>query len=445
MFQIKIEQSITHKHIIAPKIMQALGILQKNSVDLLSYLREVSELNPLFEIEERQDFSRADILFDKLDWLGRFDEQNELYEVENPKEYDKHSIYGVKTLKEYLLDQICLLPLRTDERNISQIIISNITDAGYLHADISELSEISNVPESVVENVLCNIIHKLEPPGVGARDLKECLRLQLQYRDIDNDLLYSIIESDLSLIAQNKMKQIASKYNVAVSTITGFVDIIKSLNPKPGNSFDSDETVYIIPDIIVQKNGADYSVELYEDKQYNAFINNAYRTELLAEDDDSVRRYVEKKTEQALWVCKCLKQRKETLLKIARCILDMQRDFFNNGPGNLSAITQKDIAQTLGFGESTISRAIDGKYLQCRWGIFELQNFFSTSLGEYSTDFIKHSIFQIISCENPLKPIRDNDIAEILNNRGIHIARRTVAKYRQEIDINSASQRRHYE
>lgn len=444
MFQVKIEQSITHKNIVAPKIMQAIGILQKNSVDLISYLREVSELNPLFEIEERQDFSRADVLFDKLRWLGQFDEQNESYEVENSREYDKHSSCGVKTLKEYLLEQVCLLPLQTDERNICKIIISDISDAGYLHADLSEISEISNVPESIVENILCNIIHKLDPPGVGARDLKECLRIQLQNRDVENDLLYNIIENDLSSIAQNKIKQIATKYNVAISTITGFVDIIKSLNPKPGNSFDSDETVYIIPDIIVQNNGADYSIEMHEDKLYNAYVNNAYRTELLAENDDSVRRYVERKTEQALWVCKCLKQRKETLLRIARCILDMQRDFFNNGPGNLFPVMQKDIAQMLGIGESTISRAIDGKYLQCRWGIFELKYFFSTSLGEYSTDFIKNSIIQIISSENSSKPISDNDIAEILNKRGIHIARRTVAKYRQEININSASQRRHY-
>lgn len=289
----------------------------------------------------------------------------------------------------------------------------------------------------------------MEPKGVGAVDLKECLLLQIDPKGAKASLQVEIIEKYLELFGKNQMKEIAKKTGKHLNEVLDACDRIKRLNPKPGNSFGNREyRKYISPDVVVVKL-KDYFEVLLNESQYPSIQINPYYENLLKEGAESeTKKYIKEKTEQAKWVQDCIKKRNETMMALVNEIISSQIEFFEYGHGHIMPVSQKETAEKLNFHESTVSRALKGKYLQCMWGMYPLHYFFSHGIeksgdkSQVSAEQVKAVLKEIVEEENKKKPYSDRILAEKLEERGFKISRRTVAKYREALQIGDASKRK---
>ncbi len=452
------------KLIMTPELRLALKILQMPTVELDELIKDELENNPILDIVDYDKDDKADSSeseekdsksnIDEIDWKEYLQYQGKSYYIENnekdePSSYDNYVTYK-DTLKDYLLFQLNTINITTKERKIGQYIIESLDDNGYLVMPISEISQILKVKLEDVERVL-RIIQGFEPAGVGAKSLSECLLIQIKLQGIEDKKLETIIEEHLDDIACNRIVNIAKTLSISVEKAQDYSDLIKSLEPKPGRSFFcGSECRYVVPDVYIEKKDGEYIVLINDYYGSRLMINRHYKSIISTEDGSSdAVKFVNEKLSSALWLIKSLEQRKNTLYKVVKAIIDYQIEFFEKGDDYLRTMTLKNIADTVQVHESTVSRAISGKYAQTPKGIYDIKYFFKsgveTKFGEdISSESIKNMIKQLIDEEDVSKPISDQVIANILEKKGYKISRRTVAKYRDEIGIPASSRRRRY-
>lgn len=336
------------------------------------------------------------------------------------------------------------------EKRIGEFIIESLDNKGYLGCSLQDISLLINEDVVEVERVL-RFIQTFDPVGIAARSLSECLMIQLREKGIQDKNAYIIAENYLEEIATNKIQKIAKDLHISVNRVQSICDIIKMLEPKPSRGFivDSDNIRYIVPDVTIEKINDEYIIIVNDSYLPTLTISNYYRNMVNDLNDKEASKFLSDKLNSSMWLIKSIEQRRMTLYKVVESILKYQRRFFEEGKSALKPLVLKDVADDIGVHESTVSRATNGKYVQTPRGLYELKYFFASSLSEtdgsgVSSTSVKSTIQKLINEENPQKPLSDQKIAEKLNNEGINISRRTVAKYRDEMRISSSSMRRRY-
>lgn len=440
---------------MTPELRQAIELLQLNTLELKEYIARELEENPILEItgvtEDYENIEKyANNEIDWKEYFESFDDYSYRQEIDkNIEEYNFESYISYEpTLREFLLSQLNLIPLDNKEHKIGVSIIENIDNNGYLTTPVEEIAKMINSSVEEVEIIL-NIIQNFDPPGVGARDLKECLLIQLRDRRDINKHVVDIIENHLEDLAYNRILKIAKALNIEVYEVQEACDFIRRLEPKPGRAFGSSlESGYIIPDAEIRIIDGELVVILNDATGPRLGINNYYKSLLRAANDRDTIEFLNQKFNSAMWVIRSIEQRRATIKKVIESIAKFQREFFLEGEKSLKPLTLKDIAKDVGMHESTVSRATNGKYVQTPRGLYELKYFFSSGVesddGEISSISIKKLLKEIIDKENPKKPYSDSKLTELLAQRGIKISRRTVAKYRDELNIPPSNIRKRY-
>lgn len=460
-----LSQEQTQKLVITPELRLAIKILQFSAVELAEYVDEQLVENPVLEVEESgSDTETAPVPDDKdlpdagevnFDWEQYFQDAGET-RAERVKDRETENwgfdnlVPQISTLHDHLMFQLGLLKLNKEKKVVAEFLIGNIDDNGYLNSSVEETAVQCDAVKDTVEEVL-ELIQSFDPPGVGARDLRECLLIQCAQRGIKNELITKIISDHLDEIAEGKIMKVAKNLGVSLSGMQEAVDFLRFFEPKPGRRFaPNDETRYITPDILVEKVGNEYVVLVNDITVPRLSINPYYREILKGNQQDREgRKYLESKMNSAVWLVKSIEQRRLTLYKVARCIVNFQLDFLEKGIKFLKPLTMKQVAEQLGIHESTVSRATAGKYIQTPRGIFELKFFFSSGVSNIqgdstSTEAIKKIIKELIDNEDPKKPLSDQKIAAKLQELKIEVSRRTIAKYRDEMNILSTTKRKRY-
>ena len=452
-YELTIEQ--TQKLSMTPELIQAIQILQYNNQELNEYIDKELLENPILESEYHKE-SDTEIDIDSLrDQLIQADENVEAY-----KQWESHSTsdeYSYEnfvafnyTLTEFLIEQLHFSSLKGQDAEIGRYIIENIDDNGYLSMSLEEICSVLDVDLDSCERVL-DLIHTFEPSGVGARDLNECLIIQLAALGELTDEIEFIISNRLKDLADNKYALISKEVGISLTEVQEIADLIKTLEPKPGRGFDSDNSIkYILPDIYVEETNGEYIVSTNDGSTPSLHISSYYNslTEE-AKSDKELSNYLNNRFNSAMWLMKSIEQRKKTIYNVASAIVQFQNDFFAKGERFLKPLTLKQIAETVGVHESTVSRAINGKYMQCPRGVFELKYFFTGGIlnedgSGVSSNSIKSMIKEFVDAEDDKKPLSDSKISEMLHEKGIDISRRTVAKYRDDIGILPSSKRRRF-
>lgn len=356
-----------------------------------------------------------------------------------------------ESLAGHLEWQIQLVDLTEEEFSLAEWIIGNIDDRGFLVVSVEEISSQANVGVEQVEAVLSRV-QLLDPPGVGARDLAECLLIQLYQLKIEEPLVISLVKNHLDRLQKRDFRGLAKSLGVTIEEIATAARVIGGLEPRPGRAFGGDESIYITPDIYISKVGDDFHVMLNEDGLPRLRINNSYRDVLSkqsggVESTKETRDYVQDKVRSAVWLIKSIHQRQRTICKVTESIIRHQRGFFEQGVGSLKPLNLRDVAEDIEMHESTVSRVTTNKYVQTPQGIYELKYFFNSSINRRGGDAVgsesvKERIRKIIAAEDERKPVSDQRIVEVLEESDIEIARRTVTKYREAMNILSSTKRR---
>ncbi len=446
--------SLNQKMSLSTKMQQSVEILQLNSQELLTYVRQLADENPVVKIEESlNEADHFEVLKRKLEWLETANGDNRVYnsELENPEEKNISQYVAAEdeNLYQYLKSQLNLMNVPENIRLILNYMIMCVNDNGYLEDAIGEIAQKLKVDTSIVEEAL-SILHSLEPAGIGARDLKECLQIQLRRLNENNPVVYELVNNYLETLGKNRLDVISRELGISIEEVKKAHKVIKTLNPKPGISFGyTCPTQYLTPDLIVVKFSDYFEVLLNDYFQPQISISGYYQGLLNQNPENDVKEYISRKIKEASWVINCISQRNSTLLKVTRMIVEHQKMFFDKGPGYLAALSQQKIAEELGVNVSTVCRAISGKYLQCSWGIYGLDNFFIKGLchedeTQILPDSVKSEIKEIIAKEDRRKPYSDQKIADLLQERGINVARRTVTKYREDMNIPKTTLRKEY-
>ena len=439
-----IELIQSQKLVMTAQLKQSLSILNMSSLELEEEIRKESQENPILEVENNGD----------IHWEEYFKKfENRSYSNIN---YDSDKELSLENLVknegglyDYIKTQLGLYNLGIEERKICEYIVDCLDKDGYLDIDEKYIIKELDIDDDLFLKCL-NKIQSLEPSGIGSRNLSECLLIQIENRDIKNVILESIIKEDLDKIGENKVKQISKKYNLSMEECLKYIDIIKSLEPKPGRFFSNEKSIYIQPDVIVRKINNEFIVYMNEVGNFNLSINNYYKSVLInTSSDEDAKEFIKNKLNCAANLIKNIETRKNTILKIAEVILKEQEEFFYKGPKYIKPMKLKDIANKLGYHESTISRGVNSKYMMTPFGLFDFKYFFTTSIQSESEEGIsnrkiKNLIKDIIDEENKLKPLSDDSICKELKNKGIILARRTIAKYREEMGIPSSSKRKQF-
>lgn len=447
---------------LSQRMIQSAEILQMTSQELNTYINELALENPVIDIVEPPTAEEQRESIEQQEWLNSFNEENYyLYQRQNnDDDYDFKSSWNIntddgETLQDYLWSQLITENFTDQETEIIKFMLECLDNKGYLEESIETIASYFGTDTEIVEDLLSDL-QALDPSGVCARTLEECLKLQLERRDILTPVLESIIDNCLEMVAKNQIPAIARKLRLSPTETAGYCQIIKSLNPKPGVSFSSrDQLRYIIPDVTIVKFKDHFDILLNESMYPTIELNSYYRQMNQNPESSELKEYLGNKIRQAEWVKQCVTQRGKTLMQVSRAILEHQEEFFTFGPAHLNPLRLADIAQELDIHESTVSRAVSKKYLQCSWGVYPMNFFFSRSVAvqESSSESgtqsvtaadIKRVLREIIEEENKKKPYSDRLLGEKLAERGISISRRTVAKYREEEGIADASGRKEY-
>ena len=448
---------------LSQRMIQSAEILQMTSQELNTYINELALENPVIDIVEPPTAEEQRESIEQQEWLNSFNEENYyLYQRQNnDDDYDFKSSWNIntddgETLQDYLWSQLITENFTDQETEIIKFMLECLDNKGYLEESIETIASYFGTDTELVEDLLSDL-QALDPSGVCARSLEECLKLQLERRNMLTPVLESIIDNCLEMVAKNQIPAIARKLRLSPAETAGYCQIIKSLNPKPGVSFSSrDQLRYIIPDVTIVKFKDHFDILLNESMYPTIELNSYYRQMNQNPESSELKEYLGNKIRQAEWVKQCVTQRGKTLMQVSRAILEHQEEFFTFGPAHLSPLRLADIAQELDIHESTVSRAVSKKYLQCSWGVYPMNYFFSRSVAVQESSGnengaqsvtaadIKRVLREIIEEENKKKPYSDRLLGEKLAERGISISRRTVAKYREEEGIADASGRKEY-
>jgi RNA polymerase sigma-54 factor len=351
------------------------------------------------------------------------------------------------SLADHLEEQLRFATEDVAVRRIGAEIIGNLDEDGYLRADLEEIAQRCSVTADEAAKVL-ELVQGFDPPGVAARSIQECLLLQLRRDPLPDPVSVEIIEAHFDDLSRRRYQDIARAMKLPLDRIMESVEEIMGLEPKPGRRFGGNDSRYIVPDVFVYKLGNEYTVVLNEDGIPRLRVNGLYRSLLkTAGSGDEAKQYVEQKLRSALWLIKSVDQRQRTLRKVTHSIVKFQRDFLDRGLSHLRPLSLRDVGEDIGMHESTISRVTTNKYVETPQGLFELKYFFHSGIasgdGEMvSSVSVKKMIQDILAAEDPAKPQSDQEVAQALQKRGLTIARRTVAKYREELGILPSHQRR---
>lgn len=440
------------KLLLTPELRQALQLLQMPILELEQYVEQALEENPFLEVEEieqEENEEKGILEMANREWDNE-QASFEGEEKENNLELWQKDIFALPSLQEFLRDQLFTVAPNMEELDLGQFIIDSLDSNGYLFSDWEKLGTILDIGIEKLEEII-SLIQSFEPRGVGARNLKECLLLQLDYRDFSAPLAKLIIEEYLEELGQGRIKEIARETKQSLPEVQEAVDLIKSLNPRPGNGFrQASDLGYISPDLTVKKIGNEYQIMVNERSLPGLIISPFYQQILKHTQGGEEKKFVEEKFRKAITLLKNIEQRRLTILKVAEVIFQEQREFLERGIDALKPLKQKDVAQKVGLHESTISRVVNSKYCQTPWGIFSLSYFFPSKVADEKNgeDFtaakIKKSIKIFIEEEDKSKPLSDQKLQELLEKQNIKLARRTVAKYREELGIPSSSKRKRY-
>ena len=438
---------LEQRQLLSQKMIQSLEILQMNTQELEQFLKDKALENPMLDLEEvyktKDENSK---LLKKLEWLEKTDEQNRVYYGQDHTDYEPVNFQNqTEDFGSYLLSQLIEEFKTQREQEIYEILVYSLDERGYLKEIPDILIQTYGLTKKEI-NCYINKLKECEPAGVGAKDLEECLHLQLQRKHMLNGLEEKILHNYLTYVAKNQLKELSKLLNLPLDQVVQAVKNIKNLNPKPAQGFSSREHLkYLYPDITIVKFKDYFEILLDGDSHFTANINSYYVEMMNQENTDEVNNYLNEKYRQAKWILQCISSRRGTLVNITKALTQRQQDFFEKGPGYLRPLKLSDVAEELGIHESTVSRGIRDKYIQCSWGIYPMSYFFSRGiLSEETPDKIKSCIRKWIKNEDKKKPFSDQKIADLFKQQGIPISRRTVAKYRTQMGIRDAAGRKEY-
>ncbi len=454
--------SQTQKLVMTPELRQAITILQLSALELDQYIENQLLENPLLDVTD-EDIKEDEPIekveekeSDSIDWEEYFQDRASSGPIRGQSEQKEERagyenfVSSTPSLQEHLMMQLHFLSIPKTALKIGEFLIGNLDKNGYLTITTKEASRLLKVSEEDVEACL-KTIQTFDPSGVGARSLTECLLIQIEQKGIDEPKIRDLVKNHLSDLGEARFSKIAEALNIGLAEVQNLKDILVTLDPKPGRNFSSINDVhYITPDATIEKVGSEYVIIMNDTMSPRLSINPYYRSLLRSEDKESnISKFLSCRLDSALWLIKSIEQRRITLNKVIQSIAEVQRDFLDNGLIHLKPLTMKHIADKVGVHESTVSRAISGKYVQTPRGVFELKFFFQSGLNNVngtstSSESIKKMIRQMIDEENPHKPLSDKRIADMLKIKGISISRRTIAKYRDEIGILPSTKRKRY-
>lgn len=476
----RLDIRLTQKLIMTPQLQQAIKLLQLSKLELQQLVNQTLLENPVLEevttesveAEEEEAYKvstktegnnssgKEEEALTPLDgndlkWDDYLDEDLPDYkefryytESEEETPQFEQVLSRPSTLYDHLVWQLNLSVISKEEKEIGHIIVGNIDENGYLRATVEEIRTLSGAPEEKIMKVL-RLIQSFDPPGIGARDLRECLLIQIEQIGFSGTIVEKIVSEYLSDFEKKRFPLLARKLGISLSDLARAIRVIEKLEPKPGRSFHSSDNMYIVPDVFVIKYEGEYVIILNEEGVPRLRINPIYRRMLKGNNDlgSEERHYLEDKFRSALWMIRSIEQRNRTIYKVVQSIIKFQGEFFDKGVSYLKPLTLREVAEDIQMHESTVSRVTHNKYVCTPQGIFEMKYFFSSSLSTSDGDScssrsVRDMISRLIAEENPKKPYTDQQIMEYLKQHNIEIARRTVAKYRKELKIPSASRRR---
>jgi len=468
-------QNLSLQQVLAPQLQQSLLILQAPLLELRNLVQQEMETNPVLEelaneTEEQQQQQKpeekkattSDEEFKaEFDQLAKLDDEWRDYmaqsssysgrsqEAEDKRQFFFDSIATQETLQQHLMGQLNQTVLNADDRKTAELIIGNIDDNGFLQTNPEEMSLNTGIAQDDFEHML-TLIQSFYPPGVGARDLRECLLIQLKREGKGNSLEYKMISEHMADLGKRRFPEIARRMGISVEQVQKCANNIAQLDPRPGAIFAQAPQNYVLPDVTVEKINGEYQVILNGEQIPHLRISNTYK-DIMSQDGNGseVKDYIRDKIRSGKFLIKSIHQRQQTISNIAHQIVSRQREFFDHGSSHLKPMTMVQIADAVGVHETTVSRAISGKYMSTPQGVFEMKYFFTpgyqTATGEsMSNTSVKEAILDLVKNEEGNSPLSDKEIVEILSKRGIPIARRTVAKYRTELNILPSNMRRKY-
>lgn len=478
-------QRMSLQQILAPQLQQSLHLLQVPTLELRSLVQEELQQNPLLEeipkdeptveiespdgetvreaepekeavtAEERAEFKEEFEVLAKLDdeWREYFSQTNTVRsrspEQEEQRQHFFDSIVQQESLQQHLLQQLNFAALTEERRKVAELIVGSINDDGYLLTPIEELSVSSGIPLEHLQEAL-ELVQTFHPVGVGARNLKECLLVQLDRLGKSESIEAVLVNQHLDDLGRKRFPEIARAMSLSVEQVQQLANFISTLEPKPGRMFTTEQQQYVAADVVVQKVGDDYVVLLNDEQIPHLRISNTYK-ELMASGDKSneAKDYIRDKIRAGKFLIKSIHQRQQTIYNIAKVIVERQREFLEKGISCLKPLTMAQVAEVVGVHETTVSRAVANKYMQTPQGLFEMKYFFTPGFetaggGAMSNTSVKEQISKLIEREDPMKPLSDQEIVAILKEQGIPIARRTVAKYRNELNILPSNLRKTY-
>ncbi len=466
---------LQQKLVLTPALQQAIKLLQMTRTELEEELITEIERNPLLEDEnlsmdnpdekpssekdyenEVKETSPAEIMDDKIDVESYFSDYIETsqkykgisYENYEGQDIEENLLTKQETLYEHLMWQIMMSSFGEKELKIAELIVGNLRPDGYLDEQISKIAETAQCETEEVEKVLFEI-QKMDPVGVAARNLKECLLTQLEVMNPKIETAIELVKFHLEELPSKSPEQFAEIINKPIEEVEESLRIIRNLDPKPGLNFQSSDNEIVIPDVIVEKNGDKYEVILNDDGLPRLRLNRYYKLLLdkggIKNSEETVA-YLKEKLRSAVAFLKGIEERHRTIYNVSSFLVDYQKDFLEKGPSFLKPLVLKDVAESVGVHESTVSRVVSNKYILTPKGILPMKSFFATGIQtlegkDISQDRVKSMISKLIEEELPEKPLSDNQIASILKKEGILLARRTVAKYREEMGIPPSSKR----
>lgn len=480
----KLVQKLSQSLMMTPQLQQAIKLLQLGRLEYKEAIENELLENPILEELKEDDSNQntrdsigqelpqgdlnlsnqqesGEVVLDqaaKSDWEDYLESFTDYRGSATPKgtiDFDdrpqlENTLTRAENLSDHMISQLRMMDLDEEEKTIICHIVGNLDKDGYLCASYEEIAAASSCSVSEVEQAI-ETVKTMDPPGIAARDLRECLLFQLQVMGVGDGLEAKIVRDHLDKVERRKYDQIAKDLSVPIQDIYKAITTIQCLEPRPAKPFADDETRYITPDVYVYKVGTEYVITLNEDGLPKLRVS-PYYLRLLQDNDASIsasRSYLHERLKAASWLIKSIHQRQHTIFRVTESIVKFQKEFLDYGIDRLKPLVLKDVAQDIGMHESTVSRVTTNKYVHTTQGVFELKFFFSTGIksaqGDMSSSSVKERIRMLIVAEDPKKPISDQEIVDILKRENIDIARRTVAKYRETLGIlSSAKRKKHF-
>ncbi len=462
--QLRQTQTLT----LAPQLIQSLKMLQMPILKLEQTIRmelatnplleEIEELEPDQETAEEKEAeldvgeSDSDKKDEQAEWEDYLFDDEEGYKVREMREQTEDRFEGTasqsRSLLDHLTEQLSFLKLSDEEHLIGEYIVGNISPDGYLTISVAEMAAELDIESEKIDKVL-KIIQRFDPTGVGARDLRESLLIQLKEKALENSLAYRIVDEHIHELDRKSILQISKMMGVPIEKAEQAMNVIKGLSPTPAHGRFDVGAMPVVPDLIVERVGNSYVVMHNDSSCPRLRINSGYRQLMKRGSTTSkdTKQYVRQKLEQARWLLNSINQRRNTMINVMEAIIDKQHDFFDQGPAFLKPLIMEEIAQKVNMNVATISRVSNGKYVQTPFGVYEIKYFFNSGISktdgeDMSKRSVKQRIEEIIKSEPPEKPFSDQEIYRKLNDEGIKLARRTVTKYREELKIQPARLRK---